>query len=332
MTSHSIFRYPELSKSLREIEYRFKARRIAVFLHRHADLDSFCSSFVLSSQLKRRGVDAVLVAQDDMNAPSKAYAARLKLSVLLPQQVDWAGIEGLIILDGRSLEMFPALKLEYVRQKPLLLVVDHHRGENELHPLFLIQDEHARATAEILALGLEHLEPTEAEALAVAIISDTAHFRTATQHTFTALSRCLNIAGLEYEQALALAFPEKSPEDKEVILRAFTTLTIHRISGFVVVIAETKKNESDVSSALAEVADVSFAVRWDSELGKTRVSSRARQHVPIRLHELMRVCGEKTGGSGGGHEKAAGAFLGCNLEEAKRVLLEETKRQLAELV
>jgi nanoRNase/pAp phosphatase (c-di-AMP/oligoRNAs hydrolase) len=306
-------------------------KAIAVFMHRHADLDTLCSSFVVHQEFKKYNIESYVVMQDCMNVPAKCYAEHLGITVFDRNTIDWERVGYIALVDSAVEEMFPLLKESIVKDKEIALIIDHHQQKDGMLKGWReIKDHNARATAEILALGIEELNEKEAEALAIAIISDSAHFRTGTSRTFYALCRCLDICKTSYEELLTHAFPEKSPEDKEIILNAFKTMDVKRINDVVVAFIETKKNESDVSSIVVDVADISFALKWDEENGLTRISARARQHVPIFLNKLMQTCGERTGGQGGGHTKAAGAFMRCSIEESKQIIFEELVKYLKE--
>ncbi len=331
MAKHFPCFYPSLQPAIKQTAEKAKREKkgIAVFMHRHADLDTLCSSFVVHQEFRKYNAESYVVMQDCMNIPAKRYAEHLGITIFDKDTLDWDRIGYIALVDSTAEEMFPLLKESVVKDKEIALIIDHHQQKNGmLKAEKEIKDPKARATAEILALGIEELNREEAEALAIAIISDSAHFRTATSRTFYALCRCLDLCKSCYEELLTHAFPEKSADDKEIILNAFKTIEIKRIGDIVIAFAETKKNESDVSSTIVDVADISFALKWDDEAGLTRVSARCRPHIHLFLNKIMQKCGEKTGGSGGGHAKAAGAFMHCSIEESKQVIFEELVKQL----
>lgn len=277
---------------------KYKDSKLVITAHSNFDLDALCSCIAMKSVLP----NAVMACPDKMDAPAKAFAEKLGLRLEELGKLNKEGFEGLVAVDCAT-----SVLLEEAKEWDIKLIVDHHhKSENALSAETLIVDEDAPSTAEMLGELLPEVSAEVAFALGIAIISDTARFKSARAHTFEVLANMVRLSGKGYPEMLGDAEPELDLENKLTVLEAFKNMRIQMHGGYAVVTSVVPAHESLVSSSLSEFADVAFVAKWKDEVKESRVSSRARKHVPIMLNEVMKEVAEELGGGGGGHPKAAG--------------------------
>jgi phosphoesterase RecJ-like protein len=295
---------------------------LTIMVHRNADMDSVTSAFAIKHVLEDMGTRVSIVKQDKLNLPAQLFVEEYNVNI------EDEGKEPVIVVDGASPEMFPKAK-----DKNIILIIDHHQPHttNLTAPHTIINSE-AVATAEIIATELlPHLTDEKvAEALALGIISDTARFKNATARTFNLVSQLMKKTSKDYRTLLRAAFPNPGVNEKINVLESIKNAHVMVINEKVVVIAEAPNFlESEVSGKLSEMADIVFAISYRQEEARTRVSGRVSIHTEFEMHRFLRQVAERVGGSGGGHIKAAGAFLPIPLERAKQLIVEELKKVLS---
>jgi len=272
--------------------------KLVITGHSNFDLDALCSVYALKSVLP----NAVMAYPDKMDAPAKEFYDQMKMDFVELGSLKKEEYAGLVIVDCST-----SVLLEEAKEWDIKLIIDHHHlSQNNLEAEITLRDESAPSTAEMMAELLPEISPEVAFALGVAIVSDTARFKSARAHTFEMLAKMIEISGREYSEMLGFAEPEVDLENKLNVLDAFKNMRIQMHGGYVVVTSVIPAHESLVSSSLSEFADVAFVGKWKDEFSETRVSSRARKHVPVKMNEVMKEVAEELGGGGGGHAKAAG--------------------------
>lgn len=289
---------------------KYENQKIALGMHRNADLDALCSAYALSTIFP----NSIILTPDEMNRPAKNLAKDFGISVSEFRKVKKEQFEGLIILDTGSYSM-----ISDARGWKVLCLIDHHQKSPEsdrINAELEIWDNTSPSTSQIVSSLMENPNPVAAFALAIGIISDTARFKNANIQSFLELSRMLKISGKTYLEALKYAEPEREADEKFAILKAIQRAEVITYKNFVIATTIVSANESDVSSFLSEIADIAFSASWKENY--SRVSARARKHVPIALNNIMAEVAKEFSATGGGHTKAAGA----NAKEKPEKVLE----------
>ncbi|MBD3389498.1 hypothetical protein GF415_00910 [Candidatus Micrarchaeota archaeon] len=277
---------------------KYRNSKLVVSSHANMDLDALCTVYAMKSLLP----NAVMALPDKMEAPAEAFAEKMGMELVKLEELDPAEYEGLVLLDCSTSVLF-----EEGKKWDIKLIVDHHhKSENNIDAEITIRDDAAPSAAEMLGELLPEISPEVAYALGVAIISDTARFKNGRGHTFEVLAKMISISGKGYRRMLDDAEPEMGAEYKIAVLEGFRKVKISVHGGYVVATTVVPSHESLISSSISEFADVVFAAKWKNEINETRISSRARKQVPVRLNEVMKELAEEFGGGGGGHAKAAG--------------------------
>ena len=281
--------------------------RLVVTSHRKTDVDGLACAYAM-----HRILPESVIATDELDENAKALVERLDIQVLPLRELDRKEYAGLLVVDTAAYTL-----LEPAKQWKILLVIDHHhpQGRDMKSDAFIVDDK-SPSTAEIIAALLPEIDKETAFALACAVISDTARFKSGRVETFETLARLLKICGATYHELLEVAEPEARADVKMAILKACQRVSVVYSGGLVIATSEVGSNESDAAQVLSEAADVAFVASWKDRERETRISARARKSVSIELNEVMKDVGISLGGNGGGHPKAAGATVKVHTQEA----------------
>jgi len=288
--------------------------RLVISTHRKADTDGLASAFALHSYFPNS-----LIAVDELDEGAKGLAEKLGIKTVVLKELDRKNYTGLIVVDTASYTL-----LEPAKQWNILLVIDHHHPEGrDMKSEIMIVDEDSPSTAEMIAWLLPSVDEKSAFALAAAVISDTARFKSGSAETFRTLAKLMDICGASYCELLELGEPELRSDVKSAVLKAFQRVSIVYAGGLVIATSEVGSNESDAAQAITEAADVAFVASWKDKERETRISARARKSCHVALNEVMKEVGVSLGGNGGGHPKAAGASVKVHTQEALKRCVDE---------
>jgi len=297
----------------------FGQARIVVTSHRKTDVDGLACAFALHKILLNS-----IIATDELDDSAKQLSEKLGIKIVPISSLNKKEFAGLVVVDTASYTL-----LEPAKDWNILLVIDHHHPEGrDMKAGAFIIDEHSPSTAEIVAGLVPEVSKDVAFALAAAIISDTARFKSSTADTFATLADLMKKSEAGYKELLEIAEPELRPDVKVAILKAFQRLSFSYVGGLVIATSEVGANESDAAQLISEAADVAFVASWKDRERETRISARARKSVPIALNEVMKEVGESLGGAGGGHPKAAGASVKVHTAEALRACVDAFSARL----
>lgn len=292
---------------------RHKGSKLVISSHRKADVDSLACSYAL-----HRFFPNSVIALDDIDENAKALIEKLGMKVSVLRELDPRSYDGLVVVDTSAYTL-----LEPAKSWKILLIIDHHHAQGrDMKADAMIVDESSPSTAEIIVSLLPSVDKDTAFALACAVISDTARFKSGRRETFETLAKLMGICGSTYHELLGIAEPEARPDVKIAILKACQRVGITYAGGLVIATSEVSSNESDAAQVLSEAADVAFVASWKDRERETRISARARKSVPIELNEVMKEVGVSLGGNGGGHPKAAGATVKAHSQDALKVCVE----------
>lgn len=301
---------------------KYKNAKIAIGIHRNADLDALTSAYALSTIFP----NSVILTPDEMNRPSRDFAKEFGISVLEFRKAKKEQFDGLLIVDSASYAMIGEAK-----GWKTLCLIDHHQkapGEDRINAELEIVDRASPSTAQIVSSILPQMNEKAAFALAIGIVSDTARFKGGNPQAFEQLAKLLKISGRSYAEILGYAEPELQADEKVEILSAFRKAEVVTYKNFVIATTIVSSSEGDASSSLSEFADVAFAASWRNREKETRVSARARKHIPIKLNEVMGKIGAQFLATGGGHAKAAGANAKEKPEKVLAACVEAVKDAL----
>lgn len=279
----------------------FKGKKLVIASHRKADADGIASAYALNSLFP----DSVIAVPDEMDEGAKKLAEKLGLDVKVISELKKTDFEGMVVVDTSAYTM-----IKDAKDWKVVLIIDHHEAEGtDMSADYVIIDKDAPSTSEMVAelIGYEKLDEKLAFALSVAIISDTARFKSSSADTFEILGKLMKICKTPYVELLEYGEPELGSPAKVAVMKALQRVQFVWHADYVIATSETGSNESDAASLIAEIADAAFVGSWKDREKETRISARASKRLPVGLNEVMKEVGDTFGGKGGGHKKAAGA-------------------------
>ena len=312
------------------------ARHPVLSTHINADGDGAGSQVALALHLARRGLQATIVnptpfpatfdflLHDDLAAwTPKTDEGRLAL-----QQADL-----FVVLDtaepSRLGDVYAA-----TRGKPVA-VIDHHPPTPQTIGDPAIIDPAACATGELLydllsATGQE-LSKREAEALYVAIATDTGSFRFAntTPRTHEICANLLR-AGVVPQEMYRRLYGQVTDERLELLRRALSSL--ERDPEWPVAWITLRRDDFQASRAGA--ADLEGIVEHARQLRGVEIAALFRElpdkstKVSLRSNGEANVAAIAREHGGGGHEKAAGVHIRGPLEGSRAAVLASVRRAL----
>lgn len=300
-----------------------KAERFVLTFHSLGDIDAAASAIALSRFI---GKKCVIAPPDKPNSGARKLLDYCGAQTVLFSEAKITSEDFIIALDSSSPCLLPHLS----SIKPDLLI-DHHSPVGGIAAKREIIDPEASSTCEMLAFLLKPTDKIACISLLMGIISDTANFKSATPRAFEAASALLSHAGISYSQIHSLAGAPESFSERVEALRSCQSVSAEKISGFLVATAMAKSHEAHFADVLVHLgADISF-VGCESEKGSARISARMRDSLlgRVRLEGIMPEIGKILGGSGSGHELAAGASgSGENLRQALGICVKMAEQQI----
>ncbi len=279
----------------------FRGKKIVIATHRKADADGIASAYALASVFP----ESVIAVPDEMDEGAEKLAEKLGIEVKVIGELKKSDFEGMAVVDTSAYSM-----IKDARDWKVVLIIDHHEAEGtDMSADYIIIEPDAPSTSEIVAelIGFENIDEKIAFALSVAIIADTARFKSSGADTFEVLGKLMKICKTPYVELLEYAEPELSSTAKVAVMKALQRVQFVWHADYVIATSEVGSNESDSASLIAEIADAAFVASWKNQERETRISARASKRLPVGLNEVMKEVGEAFGGKGGGHKKAAGA-------------------------
>lgn len=313
-------------------------RRVVLSTHMNADGDGCGSEVALARLLAQRGLDVRIVNPtpwpdlfsfllgDGVKDESAKGAAAL-------QRVDL-----LVVLDISDVRRLGALA-EAVRRLPVpKLVIDHHIASEDPAGDIVFTDDTACATGELVydlasVLGLE-LTPPIAQALYVAILTDTGSFRYSnTSPRCHAIAAELLAAGVDPEDMYLRIYASAPAGRVRLLAEVLATLGVDTERGLAWLsmsngaLEKYGVRQEDLDGIVEQarsIAGTRMALFFrDLGYGKIKVSFRSTGEVDVNA--FARQFG------GGGHAKASGALIAGSLEEVRERVITAARQFVADL-
>jgi nanoRNase/pAp phosphatase (c-di-AMP/oligoRNAs hydrolase) len=225
--------------------------------------------------------------------------------------------EALIVLDTHSRRLLGNFSIEKAD-----IVIDHHLKQDSIDARHAIIDSSYSSTSEIVYEILKQLGPvndTAATCILAGMISDSACFKNASRRTFQYISEAMGISKVDYGELLEVIDSRPDVSQRMAVLKAVQRCELERVGDFLIASSNVNACESLAAESLVNLgADVAF-VAYSGE--DARISARMRLGLEDRLNLalVMAEAGKILGGSGGGHEMAAGAN-GPNIPKLEEAL------------
>jgi nanoRNase/pAp phosphatase (c-di-AMP/oligoRNAs hydrolase) len=316
-----------------------KARRTIITFHSLGDLDAAGSAIALCRFL---GKNSIVCPPDTPSASARRLLSYAQMPTTLFSEAPRGPDDAIVVLDSSS----PRLLAHLAGLAPDLAIDHHTRVGGEIPAKKTVNDPSASSTCEMLFFLLKPKDRISAIALLLGIISDSAGFQNATSRTFEAVSSLLAISGLSYSQIKQLSFAPESLSERIEALRSCQSVCAERVGEHIIATAIAKSHEAHFAEMLVRLgADAAFVGCAGEEShapqgggaalpsGKPygRISARMRESLRgrVRLEKIMHEAGKVLGGSGSGHELAAGASGGKeNLRPALGICSKLAEQQI----
>jgi len=290
--------------------------------HIDPDGDAIGSQLAMWSILKRLGKSVKVVSEDPI---PDTYTFLEGAGEVISSRTEWAEVA--IVVDAAALHRVGWVS-ELVKECSKVVNIDHHQSNHNFGDINLVVTD-AGATGEVIynlsqELGVE-LEPNEAEAIFVALLSDTGCFRFPNTTAATLrVAAALVDAGVSPYHAGSEIFWKRSEAGLKLLSSALASIEVTN-SGSVATMDITQRMYEKTGASPREsegfanyprsIKDVKVGVLIrETRDGHFRVSLRSREDFPIA--DVAKSFG------GGGHPTAAGCRMDGDLESVKARLRE----------
>ena len=163
------------------------------------------------------------------------------------------------------------------------------------------------------------------------IVTDTGHFKHASEDTFSTVAKIIKASGVEYGEVLDLmAITPQDISMRIAILKAASRVELDRVQDMLIASSHVSSFGGSASSMLINIgADIAFVGTAKGE--SVRISSRAKReavNAGVNLGQLMEDISNEYNGTGGGHSGAAGIDVIADMKEVLNKCKERTKKIL----
>ena len=310
------------------------AKSVLVTGHVRPDGDSVGCMIAFAHMLNKTGIKAVATSvKKGLGGPQ--FLAGVK-SMITPKSAARKKFDLLVTVDCGSRERVPE-ELHKFLDNITVINIDHHQTNTRFGNLNLVNSRSSSTAEMVWTIARKagwKLDSTAAEALWVALITDTGRF--AYDMTSPATLRCAadlltyGVRTAFINDQLYCSFSRISMELKR---RAFRTLTVTD-HNHIASVTLTGKDFEETGGTKADAEDIIEIPRslignkvaiffyGSEDDSETRISLRTRE--PLDATHLVEQFG------GGGHPRAAGCTIKEPLSKAKRIMNRAIKRWMAE--
>ncbi|PHP45925.1 phosphotransferase [Methanosarcinales archaeon ex4572_44] len=296
-----------------------------IFLcHRNADPDAIGSAYALREVFG--GTIGIIDSVDRISATLLNYLETQPI-----RHTDLSKYDITVLLDTSTHAQLDGIKLGRY------CLIDHHTTNNLLNNAEFYIYQPTSSTAEIIYTLLHEAGHSFSVEMGIAliagIITDTGHFKHATPDSMRTTASLLEETGIQYGEVLDLL--SSTPHDVSMRIAMMKTAMrarIVRVGDWIIATSHVSSFNGAAAATLVNIgADVAFVA---SAVGdNVRISSRARRTAiekGVTLGRMLDEMGRKHGGTGGGHDGAAGLELKGVRDEILSECVERVKQILEE--
>lgn len=297
-------------------------RNILYLCHRNADPDAISSAFALSEAI---GGTVGLV--DGCNRVASVLIERLGIEVVDKPNPENYGF--VVVVDTSTKAQLNDIELiSYC-------VIDHHTTTALTENADFYLHRNTTSTVEIVydilkAMGAP-INRRVGTGMLTGIVTDTGHFKHASEDTFSTVAKIIKASGVEYGEVLDLM--AVTPQDismRIAILKAASRVELDRVHDMLIASSNVSSFGGSASSMLINIgADIAFVGTAKGQ--SVRISSRAKReavNAGVNLGQLMEDISNEYNGTGGGHSGAAGIDVIADMKEVLNKCKERTKKIL----
>ena len=305
---------------LQSISSKLEKGRKLILIHGNADPDALGSAYAIAKAFP----EADIVAPGGLDRISKIITEKLGIEV--GEGADPSAYDLVVVVDTSSPDQLETLS----QVPPGSVIIDHHARSEKWNGCVYYCDESKRSCAEIV-LELARtagkvLDRNTSLVLLTGMVTDSGHFRYATNELLMAFAKLMKEHGLEIDEVFALTDMEQDISEKIAQLKGGQRLKFDRIGKYIVAVSHGSSFESSVSKSLLSLgADVAFVGSQRED--RFRVSARARQEMVrmgLHLGRMLENIGFETSNDGGGHPGAAGLIGEGDVEAMLNMCMRRT--------
>ncbi len=287
---------------------------LRVCTHYLADVDAVCSSFLLRTIFP--GYEVVFFDKPTYTARRVLKSYGFEYVVQEAEEVNCAEA---VLVDNNDASLIPALQGEF------LLCIDHHTSSSPVKSKYYAIERNSPSTTHIIYSMMKEngIVPTkiQSELILLGILSDTHMLASVpNRRLFKDLHELFSVEGVsDYDSLASLIRSVLTDSEKIVFARSFNNYAMYKdkSKSLLFIMSDCQSFQSLVATKLIECigADFSMAYAPYPKSDELRVSLRSSPRVGIHLGKLAMEISVKLGGSGGGHEHAAGMNLPLRTEK-----------------
>lgn len=305
-----------------------KSKKIGITYHVSPDGDALGSVLGLLQVLRKYGKEAYVISRDLVsdNLGFLPYSEEITGEVVKPSK----DTDCVIVLDCGNVERISADLSEF---KGSLMNIDHHLS-NDKYALVNYVDSEAAATAEIIYMLVKEMnvdiDENIAKCLYTSLVTDTGSFRYSNSTERTHVIAGDLVTYIKHDQIHRDIFDNKPFVKMKLMalvlgdmkLVCNNKIVLMRITkSMLESIGEEVQNSSDVVSMGNQIKGVEGCILLKEVDEGVKVSFRSKDKLDVRS------IAENFGG--GGHTKAAGAFIkGVTIEEAEKQIVSILKKAM----
>jgi bifunctional oligoribonuclease and PAP phosphatase NrnA len=308
-------------------------RRVAVISHVRPDCDAIGSQVALCLWLRKNGIEAVAVNDDEIH-PSVAWITRA-FPVSGPGNPALAEADAYVYVDGNAHERFgKAGEIARDSGRPVYMI-DHHPDPAGYFDV-AVSVVSASSTAELVFRIFEEsdqelIDRDVAEALYAGIMTDTGSFRFDSVSAFThrAVAELIDRGKIVPETIHQRIFDGKKSGQLILLGKCLERIRLHA-GNSIATITVTEAMLGDTGSTYDDLEGV---VNYPLSIAGVKASVLlcevdGRVKLSLRSKEVFNVNHWARNFGGGGHEKAAGAWHDGPLDRAAAEVVEAGLQQL----
>lgn len=312
-------------------------KSVVLTTHVSPDCDGLGSELAFASFLRKRGLSVAVINCSETPEPYRFLDPDGSIQHYNPARHDSsiADADAIIVLDTNQPGRLASMAAPILSSKAAKVVIDHHLDSDPFADLYLMDDSSA-ATGEIIYRILEALnglpmDKASAEALYVAIMTDTGSFRfPKTDADLHRVIAALIEQGADPVKAYQKVYEQDPPNRVQLLGKVLGGLsTAHRgavayITVSAAMFRETSTGEADVERFVPytlRIKGVQIGLMFTELPGLIKISFRSKGDIPI--NKLAQEFG------GNGHKNAAGARIsGASLQSAVEQVIERSRHYL----
>jgi phosphoesterase RecJ-like protein len=308
--------------------------RFVLATHVNADGDGLGSQVALYHLLKARGKQVRILNNDPPPANFAFFAPPSLVEVYDPARDEaWVlGAGAILLLDNSSAKRFGALQSAILASPAPKACIDHHPHPDTIWDVMAI-DETAAATGQMVYRLIRAVEgsipPEAAEALYVAIVTDTGNFRfNNTKADVLAIASDLVAAGVSVAKVYQEVYERAPAAYVRLVGAALSDMRLEcegRLGYLVIPRDMLKRCGAEdiemgdlINNVLAIDGARASALFRETPEGGTKVSLRSKGDVNVNAVAALF--------GGGGHRNASGISMDVPLAEAMNRVLPELRR------